>query len=49
MHPIGYLFRDIYRNYWGIASAFDRPEPLRLAKPALRSREPLDRPERRQG
>lgn len=21
MHPIDYLFEDIYRNYWGIPSA----------------------------
>lgn len=21
MHPIDYLFEDIYRNYWGISSA----------------------------
>jgi len=20
MHPVGYLFEDIYRNYWGIVS-----------------------------
>ena len=48
MHPVSYLFEDIYRNYWGIAPAFDRPEPRRLAKPASRIRELLVRPERRQ-
>jgi len=48
MHPVSYLFEDIYRNYWGITPAFDRPEPRRLAKPALRTRELLLRPEHRQ-
>lgn len=26
MHPINHLFEDIYRNYWGISQALDRPE-----------------------
>jgi hypothetical protein len=25
MHPVGYLFEDVYRNYWGIMRA-DPPE-----------------------
>ncbi|TJW71659.1 MAG: hypothetical protein E5V92_33525, partial [Mesorhizobium sp.] len=25
MHPISHLFQDIYRNYWGISPATDRP------------------------
>ncbi|RWQ69347.1 MAG: hypothetical protein EOS85_29225, partial [Mesorhizobium sp.] len=25
MHPIKHLFEDIYRNYWGISPATDRP------------------------
>ncbi len=34
MHPINQLFEEIYRNYWGISPAADRPERRRLAKPA---------------
>ncbi|MEP6564225.1 MAG: hypothetical protein ABJB10_03740 [Mesorhizobium sp.] len=48
MHPINQLFEEIYRNYWGISPASDRPERRRLAKPAKRSRELLVRPEHRQ-
>jgi hypothetical protein len=48
MHPVSYLFDDIYRNYWGISPASRRPERLRLTKPATRNRELLVRPERRQ-
>ncbi len=33
MHPVDYLFEDIYRNYWGIASKRDGNEPSRRAKP----------------
>lgn len=32
MHPVSYLFEDIYRNYWGIAPASKRPERHWLAK-----------------
>jgi hypothetical protein len=46
MHPVNYLFDDIYRNYWGISPASDRPERKRLSKPARRNREPPVRPER---
>ncbi|MDX8464089.1 hypothetical protein RFM26_00070 [Mesorhizobium sp. VK23B] len=38
MHPISHLFQDIYRNYWGIAPATDRPERQRAAEPATRRR-----------
>ena len=48
MHPVNRLFEEIYRNYWGISPASDRPERRRLANPATRSRELLVRPERRQ-
>ena len=48
MHPISQLFEDIYRNYWGIAPASERPERRRLTGPAIRSREWLARRERRQ-
>ena len=48
MHPVSYLFEDIYRNYWGISPGSRRPERLRLTKMAARSRELLVRPERRQ-
>jgi hypothetical protein len=26
MHPIGHLFQDIYRNYWGITPATEQLE-----------------------
>ncbi|WP_287087883.1 hypothetical protein [Mesorhizobium sp.] len=48
MHPINHLFEDIYRNYWGISPAIDRPERHRLTKPAARNRDLPVRPERRQ-
>ncbi|MDX8482769.1 hypothetical protein RFN28_30550 [Mesorhizobium sp. VK24D] len=44
MHPISHLFQDIYRNYWGISPATDRPERLRAAEPTRRWKL---RPERR--
>jgi hypothetical protein len=47
MHPVKHLFEDIYRNYWGISPATERPERQRLTKPAKRKRDLL--PERRQG
>ena len=47
MHPIQHLFEDIYRNYWGIAPATERPEVRRLAKPAARNRDLWVRAERR--
>ena len=34
MHPISHLFQDIYRNYWGISPATERPERRRAAKSA---------------
>ncbi|WP_164753438.1 MULTISPECIES: hypothetical protein [unclassified Mesorhizobium] len=48
MHPVSYLFEDIYRNYWGIAPASERPERHRLARLRRRNRELLIKPERRQ-
>ncbi|WP_292079748.1 hypothetical protein [Mesorhizobium sp.] len=29
MHPVSYLFEDIYRNDWGIASGRGRSSPWR--------------------
>lgn len=49
MHPINHLFADIYRNYWGISPAAERPEARRLAKPAKRNRDFWGRPGRRRG
>jgi len=46
MHPIQHLFEDIYRNYWGIAPAAERPEARRQT-PAARNRDLPVRPERR--
>ncbi|MER8466638.1 hypothetical protein [Mesorhizobium sp. M1396] len=48
MHPVSYLFEDIYRNYWGIAPASERPEGRRLARLRRRNRELLIQPGRRQ-
>ncbi|SDA73668.1 hypothetical protein SAMN02927914_02532 [Mesorhizobium qingshengii] len=45
MHPVSYLFEDIYRNYWGIA--YRRPEARRPTR-LRRDRELLVQPERRQ-
>lgn len=47
MHPIQHLFEDIYRNYWGITPAAERPEARRLKRPAARNRDLLIRLERR--
>ena len=38
MHPIGHLFQDIYRNYWGITPRADQPERRRAGKLAARKR-----------
>lgn len=47
MHPVSYLFEDIYRNYWGISPA-SRPGEGRLARMWRRNRElPPPRNERR--
>ena len=46
MHPIKHLFEDIYRNYWGIAPAAERPKVRRLTKPATRNRDLWVRTER---
>ncbi|MBM2714910.1 hypothetical protein JQK88_27525 [Mesorhizobium caraganae] len=46
MHPVKHLFEDIYRSYWGISPATERPERQRLTKSAKRKRDLL--PERRQ-
>jgi hypothetical protein len=46
MHPIKHLFEDIYRNYWGIAPAAERPKVRRLTKPAARNRDLWVRTER---
>lgn len=34
MHPVGYLFEDIYRNYWGISPVKQAGAPPRRTKPA---------------
>ena len=46
MHPIKHLFEDIYRNYWGITPAAERPKMRRLTKPAARNRDLWVRTER---
>lgn len=45
MHPVSYLFEDIYRNYWGITPARRRPEARRPTG-LRRNRELLIQPER---
>lgn len=45
MHPVSYLFEDIYRNYWGISPACRRPETRRPTG-LRRNRELLIQPER---
>lgn len=49
MHPVSYLFEDIYRNYWGIEPASEPPERRRFVKLLQRNREWLVQRERRQG
>lgn len=46
MHPVDYLFEDIYRNYWGISPKRAKGEPVRT-KPAPLVRQPLFRAGRR--
>lgn len=48
MHPVNRIFEEIFRNYWGMSPASDRPERRRAAEPATRGRELLVRLERRQ-
>jgi hypothetical protein len=38
MHPIGHLFQDIYRHYWGIPPATEQPERRRADELAARER-----------
>jgi hypothetical protein len=47
MHPVSYLFEDIYRNYWGISPASRRPEARRLTRQGQPNRELLVEPQRR--
>ncbi|CDX61258.1 conserved hypothetical protein [Mesorhizobium plurifarium] len=38
MHPIGHLFQDIYRNYWGITPGTEQPERRRANELPARKR-----------
>jgi hypothetical protein len=38
MHPIGHLFQDIYRNYWGITPGTEQPERRRVDELPVRQR-----------
>lgn len=38
MHPVGYLFDEIYRDYWGIPAASRRRERKRPEAPSWRWR-----------
>ena len=43
MHPVDYLFKDIYRNYWGISPTSERPPARDRTRPGLLSRQPYFR------
>jgi len=45
MHPIGHLFQDIYRNYWGITPGTEQPERRRVGEqqPARKRKRRADR------
>jgi hypothetical protein len=45
MHPVAYLFEEIYREYWGIPSAERARERKRPDVPAWRRRQPRARGE----
>jgi hypothetical protein len=47
MHPVSYLFEEIYRDYWGIPKAERARERKRPEGPAWRRRRPVDRSERK--
>ena len=38
MHPVSYLFEEIYRDYWGIPVAEQRRERKRPEAPTWRGR-----------
>jgi hypothetical protein len=38
MHPVSYLFEEIYRDYWGIPRQTERRERKRQDAPAWRRR-----------
>ena len=48
VHPVIYLFEEIYRTYWGISSAPGRPDTRGLIRFRRRKRDLLVPPERRQ-
>ena len=43
MHPVSYLFEEIYRDYWGIPKAERARERKRPEGPAWRRRQPRHR------
>ena len=47
MHPVDYLFEDIYRNYWGISPVKDASAPPRRTKPARLAARSLFKGDRR--
>jgi len=44
MHPVAYLFEEIYRDYWGIPSAERARERKRPEAPTWRRGLPAHRP-----
>jgi hypothetical protein len=46
MHPVSYLFEEIYRDYWGIPKAERARERKRPEGPAWRRRQPQNRGDR---
>ena len=47
MHPIAYLFEEIYRDYWGIPKAERARERKRPEAPAWSRRQPQARGDRK--
>jgi hypothetical protein len=47
MHPVAYLFEEIYREYWGIPKAERARERKRPETPAWRHRQPEQRGDRK--
>lgn len=49
MHPVDYLFEDIYRNYWGISPASGKGPRRAGARPGLFARQSYFRQKSRRG
>ena len=47
MHPVSYLFEEIYRDYWGIPKGERTRERKRPEGPAWQRRQPQHRGEQK--